>query len=393
MLVLFKRLSIRESVHYKRIFVFVISVFLVPAAFAEVVSIEQLYQEGIKARLEQNFELARAKLERAAKLVPDDADIHVQLGFTYLALDEVVLAKQSFQVALKLAPQYVDAKYGLALVAFRQGEFDEAQQLVSQVVKERENYTDALSLQKNISNAQIAHNLVNRKWRLDISGEYSGVSNGMDDWSEGNIALSYKATPNTTIIAGTQVARRFDETDKKFILTLAHKFNDRWAGYGTAAVTPNANFLAKYTMAAGGSYVVSKGNEYLQATVLTLDVQHDEYREGAVRTITPGVQQYLWAGRLMLTGKSINIYQEHGGYASGYLFKSDLEVTDKLQMFGGYSNSLEPSDNKMIRTEATFTGVAYAISEDVTIRLNYTHEHRRNAYTRDIFGVGLTWLH
>ena len=80
--------------------------------FDNAIKADQLLKESIEAKKFQNFELALSKLQLANQLSPTNSDILVQLGFNYYALGKLDQAKQSFQKALSISPNYVDAQYG-----------------------------------------------------------------------------------------------------------------------------------------------------------------------------------------------------------------------------------------------------------------------------------------
>lgn len=85
-----------------------------------------LYRRAVAARLAGQPAAAAEILGRLAQEHPDDADVQVQLGFAQLALGALDAARLAFEQALRLAPDYADARLGLALVAMRRGEPAEA---------------------------------------------------------------------------------------------------------------------------------------------------------------------------------------------------------------------------------------------------------------------------
>lgn len=360
--------------------------FYMAAAFAQKPDVGQLFQEGKQARQANDMDLARKKLELARQLAPNNSDVLVQLGLTYLIQDELQKAEEAFNTTITLAPEYADAYYGLSLVAFRQQKLEEAQQWVNQALALNNDYTDALLLSQNIQKA------FPKKWRLDIAFENSELPAGYDNWTEGFAGLSYKITPSTTVIGDIQAVRRFDISDQRYGLTLAHSFNGRFAAYGRMAVTPSANLLSKYMAVIGGSAVIHKEDEHLGTTVFLFELKHDQYADGGVQTITPGIDQYFFSGRLMLSARSINVYDQQNQYVGGYLVKADIDVSPRVRLNMGYSNALESSDGDFTRTKSTFGGISVNVTDDLMLKANYTIEKRDYAYDRNIFGVGFTCL-
>ena len=65
---------------------------------------------GIQARQEKRYPDARRELEAAAKLAPQIAEIHLNLGLTYHEQGELSLAVESFEKALVLKPEVKGAR-------------------------------------------------------------------------------------------------------------------------------------------------------------------------------------------------------------------------------------------------------------------------------------------
>ncbi|MGH7506420.1 MAG: tetratricopeptide repeat protein, partial [Longimicrobiales bacterium] len=66
----------------------------------------RLYDQG-------EYEAALRTLKDGLRLYPHSVDLHVGLGYTRLARDEYVWAKQSFQSALVLDPEHDEALVGM----------------------------------------------------------------------------------------------------------------------------------------------------------------------------------------------------------------------------------------------------------------------------------------
>ena len=117
--------------------------------------IEPRLQAAIDSRLTGDAARAADLLQQLAEDAPENADIQVQLGFALLALGELGRAKGAFERALALAPDYVDANLGLALIAFRSEDFDLAETQALVVLRSRSD-PDAARLVDQIAAARSA---------------------------------------------------------------------------------------------------------------------------------------------------------------------------------------------------------------------------------------------
>src|SRR3984957_1760605 len=84
------------------------------------------YALGILHRIDAEYQPALESFQKAAALVPDDADTHYFLGSVQLELHQPEQALTEFQTALRLAPTHASAQFGLAKVLQRLGRRDEA---------------------------------------------------------------------------------------------------------------------------------------------------------------------------------------------------------------------------------------------------------------------------
>ena len=98
---------------------FTAMMFAMPAAAQ---TAQQDYEAGVAARHAGYPEQALTYLDRAAAAEPGNADIQLQIGFANLALGGLDAAETAFRRTLDLAPDYVDARLGLAQVAHRRGD-------------------------------------------------------------------------------------------------------------------------------------------------------------------------------------------------------------------------------------------------------------------------------
>ncbi|OCG00695.1 YaiO family outer membrane beta-barrel protein [Gilliamella sp. wkB308] len=363
---------------------------------------EQLLNESIEAKKTQNFKLAAQKLESALLLSPTNSDILVQLGFNYYALKNLDQAKQAFQKALVLAPNYVDAQYGLVSVVLAQNidNPSEAELLLNHYLKQSPNDTQLLTLKKTITDIKKSIHY----WTLNVAGTHSHLTKSYADWNEMEFALSYKLSKTSTITGHVAQSHRFNMNDQRIGTTFWHTLNDRAYGYLSGFTATSKKFFARYTLASGADYVLLPStNDYLNSLHITLDLKFDHYNDGNIKSITPGIEQYFLNDRLSIAGKWYNTYDQDNNHTNGFLIKLTASPTEKWHLFIGYSNAQETSDrsnrynHSLIKAKAHFVGLTYDISNRFSLQFNYTAEGRkdtnrnRNLYNKKTVGCGIKW--
>ena len=96
-----------------------------------------ILEEANAARLAGDLAGARCAIEGVLVSEPLNADAWVQLGFLRSATGEAKEAGAAFQRALGIAPDYDDAKIGLAQLAYRSGDVDGAREWLRRVSQAR----------------------------------------------------------------------------------------------------------------------------------------------------------------------------------------------------------------------------------------------------------------
>lgn len=313
------------------------------------------YDQAVAARLAGDQTRAISILRGVVLAELDNADAHLQLGLALLARGDLDAAEASFRRTLEIAPDYQDAKDGLARVAERRA-------------------GDKASA---------------TRWQLNLDGSYSALHGGTQpDWKEGAAQLRYEATPDTALAASVELSRRFGVTDVYGEMRVDHRFADGVNGYVSIGGTPDADFRPEHQIGAGGSARVHGGTN---ATSITLDVRQARYRSGDIQTVSPGVEQYLAGGRAWVTARWINIFDETGEHRSGWLGRGDVMASDRLRLFAGASDAPDVSEGVVVDTFSLFGGISYDVDEHRTLRLSVAHEDRAQGTDRLQFGFGLGW--
>jgi YaiO family outer membrane protein len=317
-------------------------------------SAEERYQAGVAARIAGDPQRAIPLLEAAARLEPDNADVHLQLGLALLAAGELDRAEASLRRTLALAPDYGDAREAL----------------------------DRLDQRRRAPEAAAVPDL---RWRLDVDGSYSALDRGRTDWQEGSVRLSYVLDEDTSVAGAVEVVRRFGRTDTYGEVRVDQRF-DGGSVYVALGGTPDADFRPEWQISAGGAVRVRGGSN---PTSLTLDARQAHYPVGDIQTVSPGVEQYILAGRAWLTGRLINVFDETGRHSLGWTARGDVMATRRLRLFAGLADAPDTSEGVVVETFSVFGGLAWDVDERTTVRLSAAFEDRETGSDRLQLGLGL----
>jgi type IV pilus assembly protein PilF len=126
---------------------------------------EQNYQLGAQYFRNGSYELAQNRLMRSIEFDSKYAPAHSMLALTYVQLGRTRLANESYDRAVRLAPNDYDIRNAYAVFLCGQREFDEAQKQFDLAIDNRENDSPEIML----SNAGVC---MGRKPDLVLAEEY-----------------------------------------------------------------------------------------------------------------------------------------------------------------------------------------------------------------------------
>ncbi|BCG95260.1 YaiO family outer membrane beta-barrel protein [Mesorhizobium sp. 131-2-1] len=407
-----------------------------------------LIEQGRKLRAAGKLPEAEQAYRRALRVAPKNTDILVALGLVLGSGQRFDEAGQFFDQALTIRPGLLDARLGKVRLAIWQGDVPRARTLVDAVLATAPDNVEALNLDARIAllerdytraegafqrvlaadprnaealvgigdvrraegddagareayqqalaiepgSADIEQRLAvppPRKWRLDIGTEVSDLSNGLGDWTDSSAGLAYRLSPATTISGRTRVATRYGHTNVQVEGRIDEAFSPVFSAYALAAVTPDADFLARYSIGAGASWQIVAPAKEFGPVSLNIDARYDDFANAGVTSISPWVQGYILDGRLGLSARWVHAEDDIGTRADGYVLRADLAVTPHFNLFGGYADAPEISDGTLVPTRTVFGGLSWDVSDPLTLRASLAHE-QRPTFDRTIFGLGLT---
>jgi len=366
------------------------------------------------------YDDAQKVLERAHRLAPKDGDIVLALARIKAYRHDFAGAERDVAGVLKAQPRNVDALALSGRLAYYQGALPRAQQQFRAALAENPDDLESLLALGDVEAAQgdlagaralygrahalapdspeIAERLARKegqpapRFQLDSLLSWSHFARRpVQPWYESFNQLTYRLAPGTDVHGRADVSQRFGTIDAYYEAGVDHRFGEVLTGYLYGGGTPNAHFRERWTVLGGGSVRVSKGGDTIGGTLLILDAKDSLYRTGFVRMASPGVQQYLFSGRVWLTGKAINSWVAGGHYLGGYFTRADWMITDAVTVYGGYARAPDTENNVTAQTRSAFGGVAWGVSPSVTLHLDYVHDDRQNGYIRHAvtFGAGV----
>jgi YaiO family outer membrane protein len=360
-------------------------------------SAQQLYDAGVRARMERRFEQAASELRRAANLEPKNADIRLQLGLALAALERFDEARQELSLALTLAPDYVDVEIGLARLDLWQGRLTDARNRAERLLHANPDQRDVQELSQSIAALERQQTKQQsdaprlRVSRFDGSVSYAELSGGRAPWREISLAASFAASDGTILTAVLERATRFDRHDTLFggrvDTLLAPEFGVS-AGLGG---TPGADFKPQAVVSAGAWWRKPIRTDAFDAARFGVDARHAAFTTGDVTTVILSLEIEAFDDDASLTGRHINVIDETGAYQSGYGLQLRFEATPVLAILCGWSQAPDTSEGRTFETRTMFAGVQATLFDPVVATATYAHDELEGLYRRSTGTVALSY--
>ncbi len=338
------------------------------------------YRDGVAARLAGDAEQAARALERVVAAQPANSDAWIQLGLALLALDRLDAAEAAFERTLALAPDYQDARVGMARIAQRRGDRAAALAALDRIAAPGE--------EARAFRAQLERDEVGPApgWSIDLDIGYAWVEDGQPDWKEG--AFRVRRAADGLAFTGTlEASRRFERTDVYGELRMDGRLSPVVDYHLLAGATPGADFRPRCQIGGGLAWRVTAGSS---PTVLRLDARHADYRAGAITTLNPSIEQYLADGRVWLTGQWINLFDAQSDqHRMGWLGRLDVMANERLRLFGGLADAPDLSEGVAVDVFSLFGGFVWQASDDIALRLSVARDDRASGPDRTSLTIGL----
>jgi len=336
-----------------------------------------------------DFSGAQIDLARILRIEPRNRDAQVLDARLAMMRRDYPAAEQKFERLASSYPSDTEILLGLGDARAERGDSSGARDAYRTVIGIDPNNTVARERLAAIGGA-VPSAAIDR-WSLSQSYSISAFSRQRrEPWHESFTQITHRPTASTALHARVEVSHRFRTTDTYVQGGVDHRISDALSAYAYLGGTPNSHFREEFAALGGGAVRLSKNADVIGPTLAILDGRYSRYVTGPVRTLAPGVQQYLWSGRVWITGKWINTWANDGKHRNGWFVRGDALVADRLRVFGGIADAPETSDNVTADTRSYFGGFQFDLGRSVVADIDYLHENRKNSYLRNAVTMTVT---
>lgn len=307
------------------------------------------YDRAVAARLADDPSLAASLLEGWLESNPQDVDARLQYGYALLALGRLDEAERAFRAVLAAAPDYADAREGLALVERRRSAPSEAERSASVIV--------------------------------DFA--WSSLDAPQSDWSEAGLAIALPIGVGDTLDLKGTWYERFDLEDVEIGGLYTHRAGeDVWVRFG-ASGAPSADFRPEIAAIAGLDYRAAG------STVLSIDIGWQDFPAEEVWTFRPGITQYFGGGRFAVNASARAVLAGDDDLLIGGALRGDFMPRDRTRLFLGVATGPETDLGIVRDTTSLFGGGELPLGNSISLIGSVSHEWREVGSDRTEGRIGV----
>ncbi len=293
------------------------------------------YEAAVTARREGDLPRALALFDRMIAANSQNSDALVQRGYVHLALGDWQQAERDFRAALAIAPDYEDAKAGLAVISDRG---------------------------RGVPRGFVI-----------AGGAFSDLDGGASDWSEASLVAEAPVSKEVALGGRAAWYRRFGVDDIEIEGRIsAHPYDNLWLR-ASIGRTPSADFRPELALSTGVDLRIAEGPA---ATVLSLDTGWQRFPLQEVVSVTPGITQYFGGGRWWATLRGIGIVPSGGDLEVGVLGRLDHAPEEGQRFFVGAVNGPDTDLGIVTRVTSVFAGAEVPLGERWSILPSLAREWR-----------------
>lgn len=355
------------------------------AAFAELVArepnqLQALEQLAIVQGWLKRYDASIASWRRLLQATPDSAAAHTGLARVLYWQEQRADALTSVDRALQIEPDNLEA-------LLLQGDIYRAN---AQLPLARASYLRAQAIAGIDAELErkIASTAAPLRWRFDLgytSDDYSKVRNSE---SSAFAQIGYRASDHTTVYLRSERFDNFGAIDGGASVGIYQRFDPLLLVQAELGLTPGDADFRPIEMLTINSEVLLKG--WIQPLFGLRYSRYDQgLSQGEILTLTPGVRLLTdWSTIELRHGVSRNLDDATTGVSQ---IKFSFERA-KLTNYVFAARGREASPPLPVANLRVFgAGSVYTISPAWSVRLDLTHEDRRDTYRRNSIGVGVSY--
>ncbi|HDZ09226.1 hypothetical protein LCGC14_0010560 [marine sediment metagenome] len=315
-------------------------------------NIEALNLAGRIALYQQRPGQAVTYFERAGMLDDNDLESWIGLYDARAAQGQDELARQALAAAAQLAPDHVDVR---------------------------------LRVERTLSPPGPVNELIvgfdNSRFR-DVA---------LSHWRDQFIEYRRQRSLNSTYYLRAENNRRFDNRDTVFEAGWLGNQQGALPWQLSAAISGDSEFSARYRLRGAVSVRLNEGNDYVGPTLLTPSLQVADYRTGTVSRLGVDLEHYVAGTALWLTPGLGLVRDEDSDTSVSWMLGLNWQLSGRFRVGASIADGAETENRITTDTRSRNAYVLWQATPGVALRFNAGRYDRRNSYSRENYGLSVSY--
>ena len=294
---------------------------------------------------------------------PDNADAWVELGLAHSASGDSAAGRSAFLRALAIAPDYDDAKLGLARLAYRSGDLEEARTWLQRVDPARMHEPEVESLRDALAESRAG----DAAWRMDAYVAYSSLSKDLAPWREASWSLARRGRGGS-VGAAIEYAERFGQSDVYGEVRMSRPTS---AGTWGVALGGASHPTFKPEAAARLEFATAEDADW----VFNAAASVARYAAGEVDRLGLSAGR-RWDENVRVDALGIVVKDEVDEIRTGYGLAAAWRPVERLELSLVWADAPESSEGVTIDVRSWGLGVAIEAAAGLRLRLGVLREER-----------------
>lgn len=340
-------------------------------AKSRVLSYQSFYRESIELS------------ERALTLDPDNIEARTLQARVYYYQRRYSEARVQFNAVLDGDPTNLDALIGLYDTELAASNGDAAEEILNRAAQIAPGHIDVSSRQeRQILPEAIRHELISSfiKSNLDLAG--------FQQWYDRSLEYRYRSDGGNQYFLRGEHSHRFGLHDS--LIEVGGLFVRGARSFELAAAyTPDDEFLAQKRLRAAANFLLMQASENVGATTLGINLTNSSYITGDVQWLQFNFTHYLLNANAWITPGVGIVKDEFGQKTTGWNIGAHWQATARTLVGFNYTDSPETELNFTTQTNSRHAYLRFELSDNSSLRFDFSRISRENSYTRDAIAVSL----
>lgn len=323
--------------------------------------------------------------ERVLELDPDNLEAIALLARVYYYQRRYQDASAQFNAVLQRDPENLEALIGLYDTQLAAGNEEAAEEVLQRATVVAPQHIDVTTRRdRSLQPDTARHELVGSwmKSNLDLRG--------FQQWYDRSLEYRYRGNNGNQYYLRGEHAHRFGIHDS--LMEVGGIFGSGNTNFELAlAYTPDDEILPEKRIRLGTNFLLMQATERIGSTTLGVNLTNSSYITGDVQWLQLNFTHYLLNANAWITPGVGMVKDELGRKTTSWSLGAHWQASARTLVGFNYTDAPETELNTTTKTTSEHAYLRLEITDNSSIRFDFSRISRENSYTRDSIAVSFQW--